>query len=349
MKTSTGFEIKFVFLAYIPPYDEFDAEDIELKTEIIKNTNKTTDYLFRIFNDSIDDAKVEITFNSDDDQNNEIRSMILGITQKKTIAAKTTIAKALSHKLYEVTDGRNGTGLFIIIEGQKEQTTRIILLRLKGDEGLVNNSKRLLVDYISEVFTKRSNHYKLAVYEDILSPKSFWKGYAVDKQVSSNSYKSLSVFWIESFLQSQTALTSAQGTLHLTKVLKTILSKTPDLEDQEEIISGIVNLKNKANKQISIAEFCNTYLSERNASRIRQETNEQFYNSVFIIDSGIYRKEFGKTVLSLKDGVTIYVPTFNYKELVQETINNDGSRSVKIEGRVTSKKINVQQNEKVKK
>lgn len=348
MKTNNGFEINFVYLAYIPPFHDEDQPYI-LETELIKTESKTTEYLFKIFDSAIDLAKIEILFNSDDKQNNDTRNTILSISQLSKAKAKTTHAQKLAQKLYEITDERNGTGLFTILEGKKEQTTRIVLTRFKGVEGLVNHGKKLLIDYISEVFTKKSNHYKMAVYEDILSTKSFWKGYSIDKQISGSSYKPISFFWIESFLDSKTALTAAQGTLQFSKVIKAILLKTTDISEQEEIISGVINLRSKKNIQMSVSDFCSTYLSESVAAKIKSETNDDFFNSVFLVDNDVYKKEFGKTVLSLQDGITAYVPTFNYEKHVTETLNNDGSKNITIEGKLNSKKINVQQAEKTAK
>ncbi|WP_462255146.1 hypothetical protein [Ferruginibacter sp.] len=348
MKTNNGFEINFVYLAYIPPFHDEDQPYI-LETELIKTESKTTEYLFKIFDSAIDVAKIEILFNSDDKQNNDTRNTILSISQLSTAKAKTTHAQKLAQKLYEITDERNGTGLFTILEGKKEQTTRIVLTRFKGVEGLVNHGKKLLIDYISEVFTKKSNHYKMAVYEDILSTKSFWKGYSIDKQISGSSYKPISFFWIESFLDSKTALTAAQGTLQFSKVIKAILLKTTDIAEQEEIISGVINLRSKKNIQMSVSDFCSTYLSESITAKIKNETNDDFFNSIFLVDNEVYKKEFGKTVLSLQDGITAYVPTFNYEKHVTETLNKDGSKNITIEGKLNSKKINVQQTEKTAK
>jgi len=345
MESKNGFEIKHIFLAYVPPFYEED-QPFELETLILKKESKTTEYLLKIFDSALDEARIEITFNSDDSQQNEVRNDILSITQKETIPKKTTHSKKLAQRLYKETDERNGKGLFCIIEGVKGRTTRIVLIRFKGDEGLINHGKKLLVDYISEVFTKKSNHYKLAVYEDIISTKSFWKGYSVDKQISGSSYKPISFFWVESFLNSKTALTPAQGTMQFSKVIRAILLKATDLSEQEEIISGIVNLRTKKNKQMSVSDFCKTYLSPTLANKVQEETKDDFFNSVFLVDNDVYKKEFGKTVLSLQDGITAFVPTFSYEKHVTETINRDGSKNVVIEGKLNGKKINIQPTEK---
>lgn len=348
MKTPNGFDIKYIFFAYVPPFRNED-QPFKIQTEVLKKEGKATAYLFKIFDKAIDEARIEILFKSDEKQNNGIREHVLSLAQKKETSQKNAHAKKLAKQLYDVTDERNGTGLFAIIEGQKATTTRLVLIRFKGDEGLYNPGKTLLVDYIPEVFTKRSNHYKLAVYEDIVSEKSFWKGYAIDKQISANTYKQISFFWVEDFLHSKTALTAAQGTLQFSKIIKTILAQTPDVAEQEEIISGVVNLRTKKDVQISVADFCKSYLSEKVTARIKDEMkNDDFFNSVFPIDAELYVKEFGKTVLSLADGITAYVPSFAYDKHVTEELNRDGSKEVTIKAKLKSKKMNVQKREKQK-
>ncbi|HUC82852.1 MAG TPA: hypothetical protein VMR70_18225 [Flavisolibacter sp.] len=342
MTTKDGFEIKFVFLAYVPPYDAGAAPSV-LKTEVIKTAGKTTDYLFKIFDASFNESTVEILFNSDGKQNNDIRSLILAIAQKTKSADKKKYADRLAHALYNVTDQRNGTGLFAVIIGAKDHITRLVLARFKGDDGLVNKSKNLLIDYVSEVFTKRSNHYKLAVFQDILSDKSFWKAYSIDKQLTASNQKQISIFWVEKFLQAKTALTSAQGTIQFSKAIKGIISTSVDLNEQEEIITGVINLRHKSGAKISISDFCDKYLSPNTAVRLKESIKDKdFLNSVFEIDREIYRKEFGKTVLAIQDGIIVYVPTFQYEKHVTEVANNDGTKNVIIKGRLNSKKMNAQ-------
>ncbi|HEU5290462.1 MAG TPA: hypothetical protein VFU05_07470, partial [Cyclobacteriaceae bacterium] len=329
MKSLAGFSINYVFFAYVPPFDEDLAT---LQTEVLKKENKATDYLLKIFDSALDEARIEINFGSNGKQSNPIRDSVLSIAQENLVSKKTKAATKLAWALHGVSDERNGTGLFAILEGVKGTTTRLVLIRFKGDEGLYKHGKKLEVDYISEVFTKKSNHYKLAVYEDIVSVKSFWKGWAIDKQISANTYKQISFFWVEEFLQSKTALTPTQGTLQFSKIIRTILKRTDDLNEQEEIISGIVNLKNKADKQISVAQFCKTYLSDKVANRIKEEmADDAFYDSVFVIEPSLYAKELGKTVLNLQGGITAFIPSFTYKKHVTETENTDGSKDVIIQ------------------
>jgi hypothetical protein len=103
-----------------------------------------------------------------------------------------------------------------------------------------------------------------------------------------------------------------------------------------------VNLRSKKNRQLSVSQFCDNYLSPELAKKIKDETKEDFFNSVFSIDNDVYKKEFGKTVLSIQDGITSYIPTFAYDKHVTESKNKDGSKNIAIIGRLQGKKINTQ-------
>ena len=338
MQTPQGFEIDFVYFANVPPYDDVKKHKHKDFTYhlIEAQDDELTAYLFKIFDDAPTDCKVEILFTSNDKQENEIRSLILKIAMSKTEKPKEDAANDLSMKMYEVTDGRNETGLFIIMQGRKGTSTRVVLARFKRNEGLRNQGGDL--EYIKNVFTK-SKHYKLAIFEDVPSDKSFWKGYAIDRQSTAQTYKPFSIFWIEDFLQAQTALTSVQGTDQLSKIVKQLLKQTTSLEQQEQIISAVVNLRSKPNAQVSMKSFCQTYLTPELTAIVQKEVNDDFFNSVFDVNKEVMNKELGATVLTLDEGITAYVPTFKYGKHVTEEVKN-GKKTVTIQGVLKEKRVN---------
>lgn len=343
MKTKQAFIVEYVFFSTVPPFnDQSKYRNRNLKFRLITQPSKTTDYLFNIFDASRNDCKVEISFKSNQGQENEIRTMILKIVTSKKVPEKEMFSRLLAKKMYDVTDHRNGSGLFVIIQGTKGDKTRIVLSRFKGAEGLHSQGK--VLEYLAEVFTKQSRHYKLAVYEGVISEKSFWKGYAIDRQTAENTYKPFSYFWINEFLQSETTITSGQGTTQLAKIIKIALNKTTSLAQQEQLISAIVNLKYKPNTQISVKSFSETYLNQDLREILKGEINDDFYNSIFTLDSEVYEKELGSTVLTLDEGIMAYVPTFKYDKHVKEEISNKGTKKVTIEGFLKEKKVNVTRN-----
>ncbi len=348
MKTTDGFDIKFIFLAYVPPY--IVGKTIALETEVLNTQNKMTDYLLRIFDASINVCKTEINFISDGNQKNIVRSELLELMSNSIISIKEKNAKNLAEKLHLETDERSGTGLFVIIEGVKSNNTRIVLIRFGGDEGLYRHgSKKLDIEYNDEIFSKKHSRNKITVFQDILSEKSFWYGHASDKQVSPGTLRTISYYWIEDFLNAQTSITSAQGTMQFSKIINTVLTKTKNITEQEQIVSAIANLKSKPNYQMSISSFCSTYLNEDLTKQIKKDVGEDFFNSVFTIDSEEYKKAFGKTFLSLHNGITAFIPTNTYDKYVSEKPNNDGSKDITITGKLAFKQFNKTKKEKVSK
>lgn len=346
MKTKESFNVKHIFFATVPPYDNLKKNRNKLlKYRVIAPSGTTSNYLFDIFDNSTSDCKVEIKFKSDDNQWNEVRDLMLGIVLTNDIKKKSKCFQELTTRMYRITDDRNGMGLFVLIEGKKGRETRLMLCRFKGSQGLHNEGDDL--KYISQVFTRQSNHYKLAVFQDIPSKKSFWKGYAIDRQTASTNYKPFSYFWIESFLEAETAITNAQGTAQFSKILKNVLNGSLSLEEKQQIISGIINVQSKSSGNISIDSFVKQYLTGPLANKFLEETNnDEFFHSEFGIDNEVFAKELGSTVLALEDGVTAFVPTFNYKKHVKEHHSERGRQKITIEGYLKDKRINVRRQEK---
>lgn len=340
MVTQGGYDVGFIYIALVPPFIESD-EKFEIQSKLLSAKTKATEYLHQVFDKSLSDAKVEIAFKSDDKQRNEFREHLLNILNKPTNQQKKYHTDKLAYSLFEQTDDRNGTGLLVIMEGLKASTSRIVIARFKGEDGLYNNSSTFDIDYVPEVFTKKSKHYKLAVFEDIISKTSFWKGFAVDKQTSASQYKQISEFWVSDFLQCRPAITAYQGTSQFSKVMKSILSKSSDIVEQEAIINAISTLKSKKVQNISIKQFCIDYLPLELFDKVKNEVkDEQYFESSFPIDLDVYKKEFGKMVVSLANGITAFIPTNSYEKYVVEETADNGDKQITIKGKLQSKKLN---------
>src|SRR5215217_2761449 len=97
MQTLNGFQINFIFLANVPPFDAKSPAIIQ--TRILRQISKTTDYLLKIFDSAINDCKVEINFKSDGKQNNEFRKALMQIMETTTIASKAKRSLKIVEKL----------------------------------------------------------------------------------------------------------------------------------------------------------------------------------------------------------------------------------------------------------
>ncbi|MEN6293500.1 MAG: hypothetical protein ABFD07_15990, partial [Methanobacterium sp.] len=238
---------------------------------------------------------------------------------------------------------RNGTGLFVLIEGKKAETTRLLLNRFREDEVVFSDveGSELNIELLSQAFSKKSRFYKLAVYEDIFSERSFWKGFAKDKQKNSGSSKEISDYWIKDFLLCDLAVNSIQGTKSFSKVIRNMLRKIDKIEEKEMIISAILSLKNRTDQYISVESFCDQYLNEELKAKIRTDMNDNYtFQSMFEIDSETYKQELGSKITTLDNGVIVTAPTFLYDEYVKEEELEDGKMKLIVEGIVEDKKLN---------
>lgn len=338
-----GFQVKFAFVAWVPPLRLKETNGQEVQSKVLDTKNKAFNYFLNIFEKALSDCTTEIQFRSPQlDQSNEVRSHILEIVSSKTQKRKEKSACALAERLASFTDERSGIGLFLIIAGQKLQTTRILLSRFRSDEVVFtrHSKQQLIIDFLDEAFTKRSHYYKSAVFEDIPSTGAFWRGFAIDKQIVSNAKKEISSYWITDFLDAQSAITSIQGTMTFAKAMKAFLQESQSLSEKEQIISALLGLKNKTDKPISLESVCRDYLSDDLYQRFKvQFRDDYFFNSPFTLDADTYTAELGSTIVSLESGLIITAPTFDYKRFVKEETLPDGATQVSLSGRLQDKKL----------
>lgn len=342
-QTPYNFDIKFAYASWVPPFKSEEEDNIQITSKLLDSSNTAFKYFIKIFDESISNCKIEILFKSNDSQENEIRKSLMDLMQNNRHQDKKRIADILSKRLAKLTDNRNGTGLFVIIEGKKAETTRLLLNRFREDEVVFSDvdGRELNIQLLTQAFSKKSRYYKLAVYEDIFSERSFWKGFAIDKQKNSGSSKEISDYWIKDFLLCDLAVNSIQGTKSFSKVIRSILRKTDLIEEKEMIISGILSLKNRSEQYISVESFCDTYLNEELKAKIRTALNDNYtFQSIFKVDSETYKQELGSKVTTLNTGVIVSAPTFLYDEYVKEEELEDGRMKLTVEGIVEDKKLN---------
>lgn len=341
-KTPNNFEIKFAYAAWVPPLKNEKDVNIIITSKLLEPTNDAMKYFLKIFDESVSSCKIEIIFKSNDFQENEFRTQLLELLEKSTPIEKRIVADKFAKRLAKITDNRNKTGLFVIIEGKKANTTRIIFNRFREDEVLFSNvnGRELTVQLLTQAFSKKSQYYKLAVFEDILTERSFWKGFAIDKQKTTGSTKEISNYWIKEFLDSEPSVNSIQGTKTLSKIIKSILKSSDSIEEKEMIISGILALKNRENQFISIESFCDTYLNTELKQKIIHKLNDNYtFKSSFELDTETYSKELGSKITSLESGVIVTAPTFLYDQYVEETDLGEGITQLTVKGKVKDKKL----------
>jgi len=343
--TDNHFEIVYAYAALVPPLrnvvTDYKQEIKNIKLNLNTDAGK---YFMKIFDRALGDSKVAIVFKSNNSQYNVVRNSLLQYCMQSRNFKK--LSFDLACKLSVSTDNRNGKGLFLVLVGKKAKTYRIILNRFKADEVLFakSNQLELFLEFLEEAFTKKSNHYKMAVFEDDYNVKSFWNGYAIDKQIAPTGNKDISNYWIEDFLECSIYLTDYQGTKELTGVIKKILNEDLSLDQKEQLVSSIILLKH-VNRPITINEFANN-LKDDTQKLIKSFFNndDKILNTPFSIDLEIYTKLIGDTLSRLDNGAIIYAPTFLYDNIVSETQNEDGTTEVNLRGKLVDKKLKTKVN-----
>jgi hypothetical protein len=299
-------------------------------------------YFGALFKKSEGECKVEVQFNSDGQQFNAVRELLIAICSAADPVEKRRLATSLASRLYAVTDERNQTGLFAIIEGKSEETSKILLIRFRQDEVVTTNphgDAEIDLSVIAEAFTKRSHFYKSALFEDEASRSMFWTGRIVDKQIT-KTVRDVSQYWVADFLDSRSALTPKQGTTSLSRFIRVAIGKLDNVEDKQTLIAASLLLKQQAGKNFSAKEFCETYLSGPLAESFKGFIPSEIeYENIFEVDADTLEKEIGSTLLSLSNGIQLTVPTFLYDDTVTEKHMQDGGTEVTVSGRVVDRKL----------
>lgn len=342
MLSQASFDINFAYVSWVPPLKHENNPDFKVTSKPLTTDNSAYRYFVEIFDAAINTCRIEIHFKTDGNQENKVRKELLSLVQTSQIDEKMKCANHLTNRLAKLSDKRNGTGLFVIVEGKKANTTRIILNRFREDEVVFTKLEKdnLIIELLTEAFSKKSRYYKLAVYEDIMSDRSFWKGYAIDRQRTTGDPKELSDYWIKDFLLFEQAINPIQGTKVFSKVVKKMLKQDLTLDEKEQIISGILSLKHKSEQFVSIESFCNSYLSPQLTFKLKSELNDDiFFQSEFEIDVDTYNTELGSKVTGLDSGVIVTAPTFFYDKYVEEQKLDGGLVRLSTVGRIIDKKI----------
>ncbi|MDP4200853.1 MAG: hypothetical protein Q8922_10380 [Bacteroidota bacterium] len=338
-------QVVFSFAASVPPGKDAMREvahvpQIRYSQPQMGTTAQT--YFKELFNKSAEECKVEIQFRSGGSQDNLVRDTLVAICGTEDIDEKRRLATGLAHRLYSVTDHRNKTGLFTIIEGKRGNKHRVLLTRFREDEVITTNPRNdgtIDLEVIMEAFTKKSQFYKSALFEDEHSRSMFWNGRIVDKQIT-KTHNDVSRYWMSDFLNAQSSLTSRQGTTNLARYIKTAIEKEESVNGKQALIAASVLLNQRAGENFSVRQFCETYLSDDIARRFRSVVKSELeFESMFEINAEVLDSEIGSTLLSLANGIQLSVPTFLYSNSVHEVRMDDGGTEVTVTGKVVNKKL----------
>ena len=308
----------YSFLTY--PKKNRPEEAVVSGTQIPLDDGKLCKMLKDIFDGSGKDCNVPVMFVSDGEkQENVVRSELLTLLAKPSVAAATPLAK----RLQGATSGTSGMGLlFICIGKDSDSDTRTVISRFPADEGVVaeKNSEKLTVQFVEQVFLKSAYSYKAATYLSDGKPNQLWKGHVVDKQINHGS-KAVADYWIVDFLRSEFSTTAAQGTKRLAKAIKSAIQGSSDIAIKSQLTSAAQLAANLPKKAMTISDFCGSFhLSEPAKQAILSSVNPpRLVHEKFRFDVAEFSKHLAYKQVELDRGAFMPAPADKFNDCFKAT------------------------------
>jgi hypothetical protein len=312
------------------------------KTSIMGTSVPKSGKLFNMLKGIFDKALTECTYkiaflpNEAGEQKNECRDLIIQYTKKANIDSGSKIAQ----RLQSITTNRSGLGLFFIMLGKSEEKNRVVLSRFPAETGILAEEigHSLTVQFIEKVFMKNALAYKSAVFEGISFDSDFWKGQAIDKQITSDS--TMAHYWINEFLQADFATTGERGTRSLAYALRDAINSTKNLTVKEEIIASVLLAKGMSKKVISASSFAETFeLSEEAKGIIKKQMHAKTYEEQFFFLTEEFQKHIKFKSLKLDNGAILTADAFNFDTIFQQQTKDNKKITFSTTGKVIEERI----------
>ncbi len=272
-----------------------------------------------IFDQSGRKCDVKVMFTSPGaKQENEVRSDLLALTKKPSVAT----ALPLATRLEQSTTGVSGMGLLFVCIGKDGTNKRIVISRFPADEGVVAEraSDKLTVQFVDQVFLKSAYSYKAATYLSDGKPDELWFGHVVDKQINHGN-KSVSDYWIVDFLRSELSTTSAAGTKRLANAIKAAIASTTDIAVKGQITAAAQLAATLPGKAMTIAKFCESFsFSPETTQAILSKVNPaRLIDEKFRFDAAEFSRHVAYRQVELSNGAVLTAPADKFDECFHET------------------------------
>ena len=185
---------------------------------------------------------------------------------------------------------------------------------------------------------KNALAYKSAVFEGISFDSDFWKGQAIDKQITSDS--TMAHYWINEFLQADFATTGERGTRSLAYALRDAINSTKNLTVKEEIIASVLLAKGMSKKVISASSFAETFeLSEEAKGIIKKQMHAKTYEEQFFFLTEEFQKHIKFKSLKLDNGAILTADAFNFDTIFQQQTKDNKKITFSTTGKVIEERI----------
>jgi hypothetical protein len=310
----------------------------QIKGTTIPESGILPDMLKSIFLKAPKDCIFDIAFNRNDkdEQQNEIRDLIIEYLKNKNIES----GRNLASKLQFNTSYRSGMGLLFFMIGKHENIYRLVISRFPADKGILAEERNdtIEVEYIEKIFMKNAKTYKSALYEDTSFDTGFWVGKAIDKQV--NDVKEISDYWIKDFLQSDFATTSARGSRRLANALREVMKKSDDLNIKQEISAAIILAKGFNGNIINPSSFLRQLnLSDITVGLVKSEVKEHLFNEAFTFQISEFNNVIQFKTVELDNGALLTAKAGNFDEVFTKRDLTNNKVSYITEGFVIDERL----------
>lgn len=341
MSEEDGIELETIQCFLVIPAKGLDPQPKIGATQVPKH-GQLFKMLKGIFQKAETECQTDISFNHNSKgiQQNDCRDLLLAHVKEGSIST----GRKAALRLQMVTTQKSGLGLLFLMVGKKGGIHKLVLSRFPANNGILaeQDEHSLSVSFLEKVFMKSATAYKSAVYKGTIAANDFWKGRAIDKQVT-NSKEDLANYWIRDFLASEFLTTPAAGTRRLGQALKDALKLTTALETKNQIVAAATLAKSIAGKTTSISDFCAKFgLSSDAREAVRKVVkHEILMTEHFQFDATEFSKHVAFRSVELSNGGTLTADAEKFDEVFkkQSLKGTDDQVRFSTQGKIVEQKL----------
>lgn len=265
------------------------------------------DMLQKAFDKADEECAIDIAFESDGNQSNEVRTEVIELLRQRSLEE----ARALARRLQRVTTHRSGLGLLFVVIGRVAGKQRVYLTRFPADFGIVAKEveDQLTVEFLEEVFLRNALSYKAVVFDDDSFDTGYWVGKAVDRQVSQGAI-AISRYWIHDFLSADFRTTAIQGTRRLALAIKQTIESADDLEIKEELAAAARLVRSLDGQLVDMVNFSTRFgLSQKTQDAVAMTfANPSCRFDQFNFSAEEFAKHLRFRSVQVSNGATLTAP-----------------------------------------
>lgn len=321
------------------------AKGVDGPEPIGGSTLALTGKMFRLLRDIYDrsdtECDVAISFNHklSGIQQNECRDLLIDYARAPNVSRGRRIAERLA----TYTDNRPKMGLLFLVVGTEDLDHKLIISRFPADSGILaeQDGGDLNVEFLERIFMKSAKSYKAVLYRHSSFDTGFWRGEAIDKQMN-DSDVNVSGYWINDFLDSDFATTSATGTRRLAVACRSAARNAASAAVKSEIVAAVTLASGHDRERLSANEFVRRLrLSNAAATAILSEMKPHLADERFKFSAAEFGRHVTYRSVELDNGGIMTAATDEFDQIFSsEAINGDDrNRRFTTEGTVVSEKL----------